>query len=422
MITTGGRPAVFLDRDGVLTEAFVRDGVPAPPRSLAEFRLLPGVAGACADLRRAGFVLVVVTNQPDIARGTQTRAEVDRMNERLRSLVTLDEVCVCPHDDADGCVCRKPQPGMLLGAAARLHLDLARSVCVGDRWRDIEAARRAGVTAIHIQRHYDEPAPVGAHAAVPNLPEAVAWIKQKWGVAGMTDLGLKTVKIFADGADLEAILELADQPDISGFTTNPTLMRKAGVTDYEGFARKLLERITDRPVSFEVFADEPGEMVRQAQLIASWGSNVYVKIPVTDTQGRSTVAVLAELSGSGVRLNVTALMTIPQVETVTAALAEGSRSIISVFAGRIADTGRDPVPLMKEALAVMAHRPELELLWASPREVLNVRQADDAGVHIITVTPGLLAKLALSGRDLGTFSLETVRMFHDDATIAGYFL
>jgi len=180
-----GRPAVFLDRDGVLIEALVRHGMPTPPRNLAEFRVLPGVAEACAGLRRAGFVLVVVTNQPDIARSRQTRAEVDTMNDRLRSLVPLDEVCVCPHDDADGCACRKPQPGMLLDAAGRLGLDLARSVSVGDRWRDIEAALRAGVTAIHVDRHYDEPRPVGAHVVVADLPEAAAWIQeQKWAPEG----------------------------------------------------------------------------------------------------------------------------------------------------------------------------------------------------------------------------------------------
>ncbi len=188
MTVARGRPAVFLDRDGVLTEAFVRDGVPTPPQTLREFRVLPGVAEACAGLRQAGFVLVVVTNQPDIARGTQTRAEVDRMNERLRTLVPLDEICVCPHDDGDDCACRKPQPGMLLGAAERLGLDLARSASVGDRWRDIEAALRAGVTAIHVERHYEEPAPVGAHVAVADLPEAAEWIrKQKWAPEGNCD-------------------------------------------------------------------------------------------------------------------------------------------------------------------------------------------------------------------------------------------
>jgi len=238
----------------------------------------------------------------------------------------------------------------------------------------------------------------------------------------MTDAGLKNVKIFADGADLDTILELAQQPGIAGFTTNPTLMRNSGVTDYEGFARKLLEGITDRPVCFEVFADEHDEMIRQARLIASWGSNVYVKIPVTDTQGTSTAAVVRELAASGVHLNVTALMTVPQVEVASAALAGGPPAIVSVFAGRIADTGRDPIPLMRAALQALAPYPGLELLWASPREILNVRQADDAGVHIITVPPDLLPKLGLFGRDLDTFSLETVRMFHSDAATAGYLL
>jgi transaldolase len=238
----------------------------------------------------------------------------------------------------------------------------------------------------------------------------------------MAEAGLKNVRIFADGADLETILELAARPDIAGFTTNPTLMRQSGVTDYEGFARKLLEHITDRPISFEVFADEHGEMIRQAKLIASWGRNVYVKIPITDTRGASTAAVVRELAASGVHLNVTALMTVPQVEVVSAALAGAPPSIISVFAGRIADTGRDPVPMMQAALQVMAPYPWLQLLWASPREILNVRQADDIGVHIITVTVGILQKLGLFGRDLEAFSLETVRMFHHDAASAGYLL
>lgn len=185
MTTSGSRPAIFLDRDGVLNEAFVRNGVPVPPRSLAEFRLLPGVAQACADLKRAGFALVVVTNQPDIARGTQTRAEVDRMHERLRSRLPVDEICVCPHDDADACTCRKPQPGMLLAAAQRLGLDLTRSASVGDRWRDVEAARRAGIPAIYVECRYDEPAPSGADVVVANLPEAAAWIRrQKWATEG----------------------------------------------------------------------------------------------------------------------------------------------------------------------------------------------------------------------------------------------
>ena len=233
---------------------------------------------------------------------------------------------------------------------------------------------------------------------------------------------LDRIKIFADGASLPSMLESARDPRISGFTTNPTLMRKAGVTDYRAFAKEVLAAIRDRPISFEVFADEHHEMVRQARLISSWGSNVYVKIPVTDTRGKSTAAVVRELAGSGVHLNVTALMTVPQVEVITSAVAGSPGAIISVFAGRVADTGRDPIPLMKAALEAMAPYPELELLWASPREILNVRQADDIGVHIITVTHDLLKKLTLFGKDLDAFSLETVRMFHGDAATAGFFL
>jgi transaldolase len=230
------------------------------------------------------------------------------------------------------------------------------------------------------------------------------------------------VKIYADGADLESIIALAEDPRISGFTTNPTLMRKAGVEDYEAFAHKVLETVTEHPISFEVFADEQAEMVRQARLISSWGSNVYVKIPVTNTQGVSSDPVIRELSADGIHLNVTALMTTAQVEMVAAASQGGPGHVVSVFAGRIADTGRDPIPLMTEALAALAPQPELELLWASPREVLNIRQAEQVGVHIITVTPDLLAKMKSFDKGLDQFSLETVQMFHDDAAAAGYTL
>jgi transaldolase len=230
------------------------------------------------------------------------------------------------------------------------------------------------------------------------------------------------MKIFADGADLESMIALAEDPAISGFTTNPTLMRKAGVSDYEAFARKVLGTIHTHPISFEVFADTAAEMVRQARLISSWGENVNVKIPVTNTRGESMESAIRELSAEGVRLNVTALMTIRQIQMVTDACAEGPGAIVSVFAGRIADTGIDPVPVMAEALTVIADNPALELLWASPREVLNVVQAEQIGVHIITVTHDLLAKLAFFGKDLEQFSLETVQMFHRDATAAGYSL
>ena len=229
-------------------------------------------------------------------------------------------------------------------------------------------------------------------------------------------------RIFADGADTESLLALAALPYIQGFTTNPTLMRKAGVADYRGFARDVLDQITDRPISFEVFSDEPAEMRVQAIEIASWGPNVYVKIPVTTTRGEPMTDLVRDLSASGVQVNVTALMTEDQVETVSGALEGGAPSCVSVFAGRIADTGRDPLPIMSAALRTLAQVPTAELIWASPREVLNILQADAIGCHIITVTYDLLGKLRLLGKDLDEYSLETVRMFHDDAHRAGYSL
>ncbi|WP_199182792.1 transaldolase [Mycobacterium sp. 4858] len=233
---------------------------------------------------------------------------------------------------------------------------------------------------------------------------------------------LHHVKIYADGADLESMVALASRTDIAGFTTNPTLMRKAGISDYQDFAHKVLETITDRPISFEVFADDAAGMLRQARLISSWGPNVYVKIPVTDTNRNSMADVVAELTADGVQLNVTALMTVPQVETVTAALAGTRGAVVSVFAGRIADTGRDPIPIMTSALAITSAQRNISLLWASPREILNVKQADDIGVDIITVTHDMLAKLSLFGKDLDDFSLDTVKMFDNDARAAGFTL
>jgi transaldolase len=230
------------------------------------------------------------------------------------------------------------------------------------------------------------------------------------------------VKVFADGADLPGMLAMYANPVIRGFTTNPTLMRKAGITDYRGFAREVLAAIPDRPISFEVFSDEFTEMARQALEIASWGDNVYVKIPVTNTRGERSEALIRDLARQGVKQNVTALMTLDQVEWVTDALAYGPAACISVFAGRIADTGRDPLPIMSEALSIMAAHEQLELIWASPRELLNIYQADAIGCHIITVTNDVLAKLGLVGKDLALYSLETVAMFERDATAAGFAL
>jgi transaldolase len=231
-----------------------------------------------------------------------------------------------------------------------------------------------------------------------------------------------SVKIFADGADLAGMLDLYRQPYIKGFTTNPTLMRKAGITDYPGFAKQVLAAIPDRPISFEVFSDEFPEMERQAREIASWGENVYVKIPVTNTRGDSACDLVRRLSHAGVKLNVTALLSLAQVRDVVAAVAGGAPSCISVFAGRVADTGYDPVPLMTAAVEMLKVAPGAELIWASPRELLNIFQADDIGCHIITVTHDILKKLSNVGRDLEDYSLDTVRMFHTDAAHAGFVL
>jgi len=232
---------------------------------------------------------------------------------------------------------------------------------------------------------------------------------------------LAAIKIFADGASLASMREAARDPRIAGFTTNPTLMRKAGVADYRAFAREVLAEIRDKPISFEVFADDTAGMRRQAGEISAWADNVYVKVPVTNTRGAPTTDLVRELAAEGVKLNVTALCTLDQVRTVAGAVAGGAPSVISVFAGRIADTGRDPIPIMREALAICrAADRRIELLWASPREVLNIVQAAEIGCDIITVTPDLLAKLALHGKELGAFSLETVQMFHRDAEAAGY--
>jgi transaldolase len=231
-----------------------------------------------------------------------------------------------------------------------------------------------------------------------------------------------STRIFADGADLDGILALADDPNIAGFTTNPTLMWKAGLTDYADFAQRLLERITIHPISFEVFADGVEEMRRQARLISSWGENVYVKIPITTTSGESMAPLVRELSEEGVQINVTAMFTTAQVELITAAVKDGAPSYLSVFAGRIADAGVDPVPIMARAVDVMRAAPQAELIWASPREILNVLQADQVGCHIITVTHDLLKKLNSLGKNLDQFSLETVQMFHRDAIAAGFSL
>ncbi|MDR1166473.1 MAG: transaldolase [Deltaproteobacteria bacterium] len=228
------------------------------------------------------------------------------------------------------------------------------------------------------------------------------------------------VKLFADGADKKGMLEMYQNPLIKGFTTNPTLMRKAGVTDYQAFAKEIIAAIPDRPLSFEVFSDEFPEMERQAKLIGSWGKNVYVKIPVTNSAAQSSAPLVRTLAQAGVQLNVTAMMTLAQVREIQEALRGGPPAYVSLFAGRVADTGVDPIPVMAAAVALLEPTPDIELIWASPRELLNVFQADQVNCHIITATNDILKKLSLVGKDLTEYSLDTVKMFKGDAEGAGY--
>jgi len=228
------------------------------------------------------------------------------------------------------------------------------------------------------------------------------------------------VKIFADGADKSAMLEMYQKPFIKGLTTNPTLMNKAGIRDYRAFCKDILLSIKDKPISFEVFSDDFEEMERQALEIASWGNNVYVKIPITNTKSETCYALVKKLAKKKVKLNVTALMTIDQVSHVVASLDTSVPSYISIFAGRVADTGRDPLPIMSEALSLISANPLSELIWASPRELLNIFQADDIGCHVITVTNDILKKLSLVGYDLDKYSLDTVKMFYKDAINARF--
>jgi transaldolase len=409
--------AVFLDRDGVLNHAVLRDGKPHPPADAAALTIVAGAANALLRLRERDFRLIVVTNQPDVARGTQRRDVVEAMNEKLRAALPVDEIVVCWHD-GDDCDCRKPKPGALLDAARRHGIDLSQSFLVGDRWRDIEAGQRAGVTCLFVDHGYEERQPEGAFVRVDSIVGAAEEILRM----SRPSVESLTVKIFADGADRAGMLEMYARPYIKGFTTNPTLMHKAGLTDYRAFAQSILEVIPDRPISFEVFSDEIEEMERQAREIARWGDNVYVKVPITNTRREPTTALVQRLSNDGVKVNVTAMMTLEQVRAVCAAVKDGAPSNVSVFAGRIADTGRDPVPLMAEAVKILREAPRAELIWASPRELLNVFQADAIGCHIITVTNDILKKLTLVGKELDDYSLDTVKMFFEDGKKAGFTL
>ena len=416
--------AVFLDRDGVINRALEREARPYPPASLGEFEILPEVPGALARLKAAGFLLVVATNQPDVGRGTLAKEVVENIHAHMLARLPIDRVEVCFHPGKGGsdCDCRKPKPGMLFRAAGELELDLARSWMVGDRWRDVDCGHAAGCRTIFIDRGYAEELKQKPDFLARNLAEAADIILNRLNIMKRTLKDLK-IKIFADGADKKGMLELNANSLITGMTTNPTLMRKAGLTNFESFARDILESISVKPLSLEVFSDEFPEMKRQALKINGWANNVYVKIPITNTRGESALPLIKELAAEGVKLNVTAILTLDQVRGVAAALNPRVPAVVSVFAGRIADTGVDPVTIMIESKKLLAGVPQAELLWASVREVLNIFQANDCGCHIVTVPHDILGKaLKMSGMDLGELSLDTVKMFANDAKAAGFSL
>ena len=411
----GRQPAVFLDRDGTLNRCFPSaDGTTTvPPASIDDLVLADGALKACARLRQAGYLLLVVTNQPDVRRGTQSRDAVEAINRHLVAELGLDGVAACYHDDRDGCACRKPKPGLLHELAARHHIDLSRSWMVGDRLNDIRAGVAAGCRTVLVCA---SPTTPGTRPGLSAAADRILNNQTSPGGAPMhRNLSDLSIKIFADGADLAQMKAFTGDPLIKGFTTNPTLMKKAGVTRYRDFAAGVLAVIPDLPVSFEVLSDDVDQMTDEARVIGSWGDNVYVKVPITNTQGESTLRIVEQLNRDGVKLNVTAITTLAQSFGAAASLTHGTPAIISVFAGRIADTGRDPVPMMAAVADVLHATPGVELLWASPRELLNVFHAEDAGCQIITVTGDLLAKRHLVGKDLDEYSLETVQMFANDA-------
>jgi transaldolase len=415
--------AIFLDRDGVLNALvyYASHDEWESPRRPEDVVLLDGVADAIRRIHDLGYLVFVVSNQPSAAKGKVTRAELDAVHEELvRQLgdAPIAQFFYCYHRAEDACDCRKPRPQVVLQAAREYDLDLRGSWFAGDQDGDIGCGRRAGTRTALLQYARSKPKRGAEHADLTfnDLTHFVRWLVQQ---DSSMSVNLR-IDLYADGANVGEMKAARESGIVKGFTTNPTLMRKSGINDYEAFAHEALAAVEGMPISFEVFADDFAEMERQARLIATWGDGVFVKIPVTNTKGESAVPLIRTLSSAGVKLNVTAILSLEQVRAVVDALDADTPAIVSVFAGRVADTGRDPVPLMTEALAIVKEKPKAQLLWASPRELLNIMQADACGCHIITVTPDLLKKLSGVGRSLEDVSLDTVKMFFNDASAAGF--
>ncbi len=435
-----GQKAVFLDRDGLLNRLVLNPatGEYEAPHRVEDLEIFPNAAGCLKKLQDAGYLLFLVSNQPDHAKGKTTLEMIKRIHEKFDLLLTSQGVhftgyYYCYHhpkgiaaEYSGECECRKPKPFFILKAQKEHGLDLAGSWMVGDQDTDIEAGRAAGTRTILVEEPVSEKkrGTSSPDHKTKDLEGAVNIILQKGqknrGDANMETVGKIKIKLYADGADLTKMLEAHKEGVVSGFTTNPTLMRKAGVQNYEEFAKAVITAIPDMPISFEVFSDDLAGMEKEARRIASWGKNVYIKIPVTNTKGESTTPLIKKLSHEGLKLNVTAVFTAEQVKAISKALSPATPSVVSVFAGRIADTGRDPEPAMREAAEILRPNQKAELLWASSRELLNIMQAESCGCHIITVTQDILKKVRMVGKDLTELSLDTVKMFYSDAQAAGY--
>ncbi len=390
-----------------------------------------------------GYGLAVATNQPAAKQNKTTHENLLAVHEKVLRLAQshggkILSSHICFHRAEENCICRKPKTKLLEDAiAANKDYSAAGGWMIGDGVTDVMAGALLGLNTgfvgkekIEFHKVFEEYGVFPTHWG-KKLLNFANYIRLRMATHKTGDHKVSTVqapsifknkiKIYSDGADMASLLEMANNPNVHGITTNPTLMKKAGIAKYKEFCIEVLSKVKDKPISFEIFADDLVSMKSQALEISSWGKNVYVKIPVTNTEGVSTAPLVKELSHLGVRLNVTAILTIGQVYTVCEALKGGAPAVVSVFAGRVADTGRDPMPVMAAASELCRAAGEnIELLWASTREVFNVIQAEQAGCDIITVAPDMIKKMSMLNMDLLQLSIETVRMFKRDADQAGF--
>jgi transaldolase len=376
--------AFFFDRDGILNKAIVKNRKPYSPKFPHQLEKNYEILNLIKHLKKNKFIIIVITNQPELSRGGLFKYSSIFMNFLIEKYFLIDEIFVCGHNKKDRCNCRKPKNGMLISAAKKWNIDFKKSFLIGDRWKDIEAGNSVGCKTIYIDYNFK---------------------MNKFN----------NTKIFADGADFNEMIKLSKTSFVKGLTTNPSLMRKNGISDYESFAKKILKKIKKKPLSFEVFSDNIDEMKEQALKINSWGKNIYVKIPITNTKKKSTAKLIKYLTSKNIKVNVTAVMTLKQVKEVLKNLNPKIPSYISIFAGRIADTGRDPVPTMQAALKLMKKNKNCELIWASTREIYNIYQSSQIKCHIITVTADLIRKFPLLNYNLERYSLDTVKGFRSDA-------